>query len=201
MNRSLHGFACDAWIALSLIFWIPVGQLRVDELAREAEESFYRTGSIIVSGQIEGQDALCIADTGASTNAVMTGPELKLPASITIATRSIQTMSRVEQVVIYENVHMGIDGYPPIASPAVQRDLSLFRQVLGRNIGGLLGFDVLRHFTLEVENGGPTFTADACTPPQDSKTWKIRLNHARLPVIPVLGSSRNLVASNVGFEV
>lgn len=186
MNRPFQGFSCVAWIASSLIFWLPVGQIRADKLAREAEESFYRTGSIIVSGQIEGQDALCMADTGATLNAVMTGPELKLPASITTATKSIQTLSRVEQMVMYKNVHMGIDGYPAIASPAVQRDLSLFRQALGRNIGGWLGFEVLRHFRLAVENGRPTFTADACTPPQDSKKWKIGLNHARLPVMPVL---------------
>ncbi len=186
MNRSLQDFDCVAWIALSLIFWIPVSHIRADELARETEESFYRTGAIIVSGQIDGQDALCFADTGASMNAVMTGPELTLPASIAISTKPIQTSSRVQQMVMYENVHMGIDGYPAPPLPAVQSDLSLDRQVLGRKIGGCLGFDVLRHFTLAVENGRPIFTADACTPPQDSRTWKIGLNHARLPVVPVL---------------
>lgn len=187
MNRSLHCFACIAWIALSLIFWLPVSHIRADELARETEESFYRTGAIIVSGQIDGQDAWCIADTGASLNAVMTGPGVKLPASVTtIGTKSVQTLSRVEQMVIYENVRMGIAGYPAIPSPAVQRDLSRFRQALGRNIGGWLGFEVLRHFRLAVENGRPTFTSDACMPPQDSKTWKIGLNQARLPVVPVL---------------
>ena len=186
MIRSLQDFGCVAWIALSLTFWLPVGQIQADELAREAEESFYRTGAIIVSGQIEGQDVFCIADTGATLNFVMTGPELRLPASTAIATKSIQTSSGVEQMVIYENVHMGIDGYPAIASPAVQHDGSLVRQALGRNIGGWLGFDVLRHFTLAVENGRPTFTADACTPPANSKTWRIGLNHGHCPVVPVL---------------
>ena len=98
MNRSLQGYDCVAWIALSVIFWLPVGQLRADELAREAEESFYRTGTIMVSGQIEGQDACCIADTGATLNVVMTGPELTLPASITIATGRPKPLMLLESI-------------------------------------------------------------------------------------------------------
>lgn len=186
MHRSLQGFARIAWIELSLIFWFTVGQVRADDLAREVEESSYRTGAIIVSGQIEGQDALCIADTGATKNVVMTGPEFTLPASIAISTRSIQTLSRVEQMVIYENVRMGIADYPAIQGPAVQFDVSLVRQALGRNVEGWLGFDVLQHFTLAVENGKPTFTADVCTPPANSKTWRIGLRHGHCPVVAVL---------------
>ncbi len=186
MNRSLQDFGCVARIALSLIFGLPAGQIRADELAREAEESFYRTGAIILSAQIEGQDVFCIADTGASLNVVTTGSELKLPASTAIATKSIQTSSRVEQMVFYENIHMGIDGYPAMPLPAMQHDLSRVRQVFRRNISGCLGFDVLRHFTLAVENGRPTFTADVCTPPPNSTTWRIGLNHAHCPDVPVL---------------
>jgi len=139
--------------ALVLIsFLIPNCLVAVDD-----KPGFRETGMLIYDALVQGEPVRCLVDTGINFGGTVDPSVCKLKVPRDSKLINIQTStSRVERSII-DNVSIAFNGGPTAVVSVDAADLSPLHQVLGQEIGAIVGIDGLRDLVLTIRGGEANF--------------------------------------------
>lgn len=148
-----------------------------------APPGYEQLGLILTDGMIDGVKTRCILDTGSTVTVV----DPTLSSRFTSTNSKLlkaRLPSAVKTVKAFENVKVGFEGFPAIQTTVVELGLESIQAVVGTEMQGVIGMDLLASRVLIFGGLEPMFSKSL---PESRKGYKrVPLDfHLSCPVLPL----------------
>lgn len=135
---------------VSVCFGVSEPGTAVDE-----KPGFRESGMLIYDAAVQGRPVRCIVDTG-STVSVVDGIVCRVDVPAGSRLKKTNTSSSTLEVPVIDNIMISFGGWPTGVTSPIVWDLKAFDQIVGQEIGAIIGMDLLADQVLSIVSGQPT---------------------------------------------